>query len=91
MVRSVAGSELPLTHSIPVARSEDLIVEEYFSGYDRDTMHDMRSASKTIASTLVGLAVDREMTEGTYSKVLAFFPEYRSYENWNPAKANIEH
>ncbi len=76
MVRSVAGGELPLTHSILVARSGDLIVEEYFYGYDRDTMHDMRFASKTIASTLVGLAVDREMIEGSHSKMLTFFPEY---------------
>ena len=89
MVRSVADGELPLTHSILVARSGDLIVEEYFYGYDRDTMHDMRSASKTIASTLVGLAVDRDMIEGSRSQVLPFFPEYRSYENWHPAKANI--
>ena len=89
MVRSVAGGELPLTHSILVARFGDLIVEEYFYGYDRDTMHDMRSASKTIASTLVGLAIDRELIEGVGSPVLPLFPEYRSYRHWSPAKAKI--
>jgi CubicO group peptidase (beta-lactamase class C family) len=89
MTDAVTQGEYPLTHSILVARSGELIVEEYFYGYDRETLHDMRSASKSISSTLVGLAVDREMIESADSKMLSFFPEYHSYKYFVPAKADI--
>ena len=89
MIDAVASGDLPLTHSILIARSGELIVEEYFYGYDRDTLHDMRSASKSIASTLIGLAADRGMIKGSSATVLPYFPEYRSYESWHPAKAAI--
>jgi CubicO group peptidase (beta-lactamase class C family) len=89
MVNAIMSGELPLTHSVLVARSGNLVVEEYFYGYKRDTMHDMRSASKSITSTLVGLAIDRKMIESSHAAVLPFFPEYRSYQFWSPAKVEI--
>jgi len=89
MVKAVAAGEFALTHSILVAKSGELLVEEYFHGYDRSTLHDMRSASKSIASTLVGLAVDSHLIDSAESPVLPFFPEYPSYDNWIAAKADI--
>ena len=88
LIKSIAAGELPLTHSVLVAKSGELIVEEYFYGFDRDTIHDMRSASKSIASTLVGLAVDREMISGADAKALDFL-DYESYDNWSDSKAEI--
>ena len=89
MVADVVRGELPKTHSILVARSGRLIVEEYFYGFDRDMIHDMRSASKSLASTLAGLAVDRGLIEGADARVLPFFTGYRSYRSWDPRKAVI--
>jgi len=89
MIDSVTAGELPLTHSILVARSGKLVVEEYFYGYDRDLLHDMRSASKSIASTLIGLAIDRKMIHDVSDKALKFFPEYSSFSNWDPMKSEI--
>lgn len=89
LVSAVSAGEFPRTHSILVARSGKLVVEEYFHGYDRDTMHDMRSASKSVTSTLVGLAVDRGMIDGADAKVLPMFPEYDSFRSWHPWKAEI--
>ena len=89
MVDAVARGELPKTHSILVAKSGYLVLEEYFYGFDRDVLHDMRSASKSLASTLIGLAVDRDLIDSSDSRALPFFPEYRSYEAWDSRKANI--
>jgi CubicO group peptidase (beta-lactamase class C family) len=89
VVTAVARGELPKTHSILVARSGYLIFEEYFYGFDRDMLHDMRSASKSLASTLIGLAVDRKLIDGSAAKVLPFFPEYRSYRAWDQRKLRI--
>ena len=88
LIKSVAAGELPLAHSVLVAKSGKLVIEEYFYGFDRDTLHDMRSASKSIASTLVGLAVDRELMCGAGARALDFF-DYESYGNWSDSKADI--
>ncbi|MBV9496208.1 MAG: serine hydrolase, partial [Acidobacteria bacterium] len=43
-----------LIHSLLVARHGKLVLEEYFFGFDRDTLHDTRSAGKTFASVMLG-------------------------------------
>ena len=43
-------------HSILIARHGKLVVEEYFHGYSRDVPHELRSASKTFLSVLIGAA-----------------------------------
>ena len=89
MVRAVVEGELAYTHGVIVARHGLLAVEEYFYGFDRETLHDMRSASKTITSTLVGLAVQEGRISGSQAGALTHFPDYRSYDNWDPRKADI--
>ena len=89
MVRAVIEGDLAYTHGVLVARHGLLAVEEYFYGFDRETLHDMRSASKTITSTLVGLAVQEGWVDGSDAKALAYFPQYRRYANWDSRKADI--
>jgi CubicO group peptidase (beta-lactamase class C family) len=89
LVDAIVTQEMTLTHSVLVARRGRLVVEEYFYGFDRDTWHDMRSASKTVTSALVGLAVDRGAIPSVNAPALSFFPTYRRYANWDPRKAEI--
>lgn len=46
----------PRIHSLLVARRGQLILDEYFHGDDAATPHDVRSASKTMTSIMVGAA-----------------------------------
>jgi CubicO group peptidase (beta-lactamase class C family) len=89
LVRAVAEGELAYTHSVLVTRGGRLAVEEYFYGFDRETLHDMRSASKTVTSTLIGLAIQDGRIESSDARALSFFPNYRRYDNWDPRKADI--
>ena len=43
-------------HGVLIARHGTLVLEEYFHGFNRDELHDTRSASKTMTSTVTGAA-----------------------------------
>ncbi len=47
----------PEFHGIAIARHGKLVLEEYFHGEHRDKPHDLRSAGKSLTSTLVGAAI----------------------------------
>ncbi len=47
----------PLIHSLLIARNGKLVLEEYFAGFQRDFVHDTRSAAKTFTSVMLGAAM----------------------------------
>lgn len=50
--------------AILVMRHGQPVMEQYWNGYDKDTLHDMRSATKSITSLLVGMAIDQHYLGG---------------------------
>ncbi|PWF48462.1 serine hydrolase domain-containing protein [Massilia glaciei] len=53
-----------LLASMLVLRHGKPVVEQYWSGYTKDSLHDMRSATKSITSLMVGIAIDKGMLAG---------------------------
>jgi CubicO group peptidase (beta-lactamase class C family) len=51
------GISTSQVHSVLIARHGKLVLEEYFHGFDRDTPHDTRSASKSWTNVLIGAAM----------------------------------
>jgi CubicO group peptidase (beta-lactamase class C family) len=46
-----------LIHSLLISRNGKLVLEEYFYGHRRDSLHDMRSAGKTFNSVMLGATI----------------------------------
>ena len=61
-------------------------MEEYFYGYNVKRPHQLRSATKSVVSTLAGIAVDRGALSGTGEAVLPRM-SYASYDHPDPRKA----
>jgi hypothetical protein len=97
------AGEWPKIHSIIILKDRKLVLEEYFPGrtydwlgplgdsvtFDRNTRHQQCSATKSITSLLVGIALDRGLIDSVHQSVLDFFPQYESYENWSEFKSRI--
>lgn len=71
-----------------IARHGKLVFEDYFYGFDRDRPHDMRSASKTFATVLAGIAADRGLLR-TDTRIVPLFPGYQPLSSPDPHKDHI--
>jgi CubicO group peptidase (beta-lactamase class C family) len=79
----------PYVQGLLIARHGRLALEEYFYGYDRDETHDLRSASKSLAAPLLGLAMDQGAPIEVSAPIYSLFPEYVSFAQDEPRKRAI--
>ncbi len=75
-------------HAVVVARGGKLVFERYFRGndeingrrvenitFDADRLHNIKSATKSVASLALGIAVDRGLISSINEPIFSFFPE----------------
>lgn len=72
-------------HSVLIWHRGKLVLEEYFYGYDRQQLQQLRSASKSFVSALVGAAVQRQAIRSEEDRLLPYF-KYPGYANADPRK-----
>ena len=56
--------------------------------FDADTLHDMKSVSKSVASLAVGVAIDRGLIRSVNEPIFSFFPELEDLRS--PEKDRIQ-
>lgn len=77
MIERIMDDTYQNVHSILLVKNGKLVLEEYFYEYDANTLHQLRSSTKTFISALVGVANDRGFIKKLDDPVLSFFPEYQ--------------
>jgi CubicO group peptidase (beta-lactamase class C family) len=101
MADRLAASSDANVHAVLVARGGKLVFERYFRGsdeiysrgvgsvtFDADTMHDMKSVSKGVASLALGIAIDRGLIRSVNEPIFSFFPELSDLRS--PEKERIQ-
>ena len=59
---------------VVVLRHDKLVSEAYFNGDNADTLHDIRSATKSITSLLVGIAIKRGLIRSEDDSIAKYLP-----------------
>lgn len=77
--------------SVVLVRHGKLIFEEYFLDFNRDTVVDTYSVTKSITSLLIGIAWDQGRFENVNRKLFSFFPEHAALNNEQKDKITLEH
>jgi len=88
IVARVVDGTYPDLHSLLVWRHGRLVAEEYFYDYDRERPHQMRSATKSVVSALVGIAIDKGLIASDTERVTPLL-RYDAYANPDPRKAQL--
>jgi CubicO group peptidase (beta-lactamase class C family) len=94
LMRSIHSGGLENIQGVLLVKNGKLVFEEYFDGYDRDIKHHVASVTKSIASVVIGIAIDQGFIDGMAQggldrSVLDLFPEYATVINADPAKRNL--
>ncbi len=53
-----------------------MIFEEYYNGYNKDSLHQIQSQTKSIIALLLGIAIDNGFVKSENELVSSYFPEY---------------
>ena len=104
MDSQIMNGTYPNIHSVLIAKNNKLVFEKYYSGKDenwgdnlgviphhRDSLHDIRSISKSIVSACLGLAMAQGKIKSVDDKVLNFFPEFKMLDTGLKSQLTIKH
>lgn len=87
--KKIEAGEFGNIHSLIIIHNDELKIEKYFRGWDRYSLHEIFSVTKSIASSLIGIAIGQGFIEGVDTKLIDLFPEYTVLENMDPRKKTI--
>jgi CubicO group peptidase (beta-lactamase class C family) len=86
---AIRAGEFKKIGSVLIARNGQLVYERYFEG-DAASLRDTRSATKSITSLLIGMAIQDKKLTGTNARILDLLPEHRRrLQNLDPRKDKI--
>ena len=88
MVERIVAGVYPNVHGILLIKDGRLVFEEYFYEYTRDSLQELRSASKSFISALTGIAIGKGLISDVQERLVTLFPEYR-FANPSPLKDRI--
>ena len=71
-----AALRLPRLHSLLISHRGELVFEEYYNGADPRRPANMKSASKSVISALIGIAIDEGHIKSVEDPITKYFPEY---------------
>jgi CubicO group peptidase (beta-lactamase class C family) len=74
---------------ILISKDGNLLYEQYFNGWKRDSLHNTRSSFKSITSLLMGIAIDKGFVKDVDQNVYSFFPEYSPFANDDARKQSM--
>ena len=88
MMHKIVNGTYKNVHSVLIIKDGKLVFEEYFYEYNENSLHQLRSATKSFVSALTGIAIHQGLIKSKDEKVLPYFPEY-TLKNNSHAKNKI--
>jgi CubicO group peptidase (beta-lactamase class C family) len=89
MDKAVRAGTYQHVTSIVIARRGAVAFEQYYDSGGESTLRNTRSATKTVASMLIGIAIEQKLLPGVGAKVTSYFPDKKPFANPDPRKEQI--
>lgn len=76
--------------SISVFKNNKIVYDKHLNGSTASTITDIRSATKSITSILIGIAIDKGLIKSVDEKIMPYFSDYYPIVNLDENKQNIK-
>jgi CubicO group peptidase (beta-lactamase class C family) len=86
--RKIAETVYKQITSVIVIKNGELLIEEYFNGANRNTVHNTRSVGKSFTSTMMGIAINDGYIKDE-NQTLRDFYDLRKFANYSPKKESV--
>ena len=87
MLESIKESQIGI-QSVSIFRNGYLVLDSYIYPFEDSQKHKMWSVTKSVTSTLIGIAISKGFIKGVDQKVVEFFPE-REISNLDDHKKSM--
>lgn len=82
---SIISTEYENINGIVVLKNGSTMYENYFNGFGPESVHHIASATKSVLSALVGIAIEKGYIKSVNQKIMEFFPEFKIEERSSEA------
>lgn len=86
--RKIAEGRFENINGLVVIKGGKLLLEEYFNGESRNSLHDPRSVGKSIASSMLGIAIEEGFIKDEKTTLSDYY-DLKSYHNYNSKKDSV--
>lgn len=86
-----AARQLPKLHSLLVSHRGALVFEGYYHGARADRPANVKSASKSVISALVGIAIERKLIPDVAAPITTYFPSLTRDRDAAKRTITVEH
>ncbi|RLE03091.1 MAG: hypothetical protein DRJ13_04865 [Bacteroidetes bacterium] len=76
LLSNIISQDYGRLESLLVMKDSQLVLEEYFYGYDKSHLHNIHSCTKSIASLVLGIVMEHYEDVELSLPLFDFFPEY---------------
>ena len=87
---TASAAQLPQLRSLLVSQHGQIVSEYYAKGVRPTALANIKSASKSLISTLVGVAIDRGLIKGLREPIVSWYPELRQDKDPRKQRITIE-
>ena len=104
MDSNIISNIYPNIHSVLIWKNNKLVFEKYYAGidedwgtnlgvvtYHKDSLHDIRSITKSVLSACIGLAIEQGKIKSVDQKAFDFLPAYHQLDTGLKSMLTIKH
>lgn len=89
MTSKISAGDYESIQGVLVAQNGKVLFENYYNGSNQDSKINTRSSTKTIATILVGLAMDKGFIKSEKDKIYPYLQHKMPVQNPDPRKDNM--
>ncbi len=90
LVSKIQSNNFKNIDALLIIKDGQLVLDEYFNGYNRDKKHKLWSCTKSFSSALVGIAIEQGKIKSEKDRIIDYLGNYANQANENIKAISIE-